>query len=346
MQTQQPMRLLVASDAWHPQVNGVVRTYEQFARHAEALGHEVAFLTPNNRASIPCPTYPEIRLAAISQRGVRKEIERVRPEFIHIATEGPIGLATRNYCLRAGLPFTTSYHTRFPEYLAARIPIPTSWGYAYMRWFHNAGNGVMVSTQSLRDELAEHGFTNIYPWSRGVDTELFRPRKDRLFGSDEPVFMFVGRVAPEKNIGAFLDLELPGKKVVVGPGPQLDSLRRRYPDVVFTGPKFGDDLAVHFASADVFVFPSLTDTYGVVLLEALACGTPVAAYPVTGPKDVIAHGSVGVLDEDLGRAAHAALNIDRGACREFALKFSWETCTRQLLENVFIAEAEPLRACA
>ncbi|RIA56367.1 glycosyltransferase involved in cell wall biosynthesis [Dichotomicrobium thermohalophilum] len=344
--TQQPMRLLVATDAWHPQVNGVVRTYEHFAKYAEAMGHEIAFLTPNSRPSMPCPTYPEIRLAMISRRGVRKEIERFQPEFIHVATEGPIGLATRNYCLRAGLPFTTSYHTRFPEYVAARVPVPVSWGYAYMRWFHNAGNGVMVSTDSLRDELAARGFTNIYSWTRGVDTELFRPRNERLFGSDAPVFMYVGRVAPEKNIGAFLDLDLPGKKVVVGPGPQLDSLRRRYPDVTFTGPKFGEELAAHFASADVFVFPSLTDTYGVVLLEALACGTPVAAYPVTGPKDVILHGRVGVLDEDLGRAARAALNIDRSACREFALKFSWEACTRQLLDNIRIAESEPLENCA
>lgn len=340
------MRLLVATDAWHPQVNGVVRTYEHFARHAEAMGHEIGFLTPDGRPSVPCPTYPEIRLALITRRGIHREIERFQPQFIHIATEGPIGLATRNYCLRAGLPFTTSYHTRFPEYVSARVPIPERWGYAYMRWFHNAGNGVMVSTRSLREELSARGFTNIYDWSRGVDTELFRPRDIRLFGSDQPVFMFVGRVAPEKNVGAFLDLDLPGQKVVVGPGPQLDTLRRRYPDVAFTGPKFGDELAAHFASADVFIFPSLTDTYGVVLLEALACGTPVAAYPVTGPKDVIVHGRVGVLDDDLGRAALAALNIDRGACREFALKFSWEACTRQLLDNIRIAEAEPLGMCA
>ncbi len=344
--SQQPMRLLVATDAWHPQVNGVVRTYEHFAKYAEAMGHEVAFLTPNNRPSLPCPTYPEIRLALITPRGVRREIERFQPEFIHVATEGPIGLATRNFCLRAGLPFTTSYHTRFPEYVAARIPMPLSWGYAYMRWFHNGGNGVMVSTPSLRDELAAHGFNNIFFWTRGVDTELFRPLSERLFGSDTPVFMYVGRVAPEKNIGAFLDLDLPGKKVVVGPGPHLDRLRRRYPEVTFTGPKFGEELAAHFASADVFVFPSRTDTYGVVLLEALACGTPVAAYPVTGPKDVIAHGRVGILDEDLERAARAALNIDRGACREYALNFSWEACTRQLLENIRIAESEPLENCA
>jgi len=344
--THQPMRLLVATDAWHPQVNGVVRTYEHVAHHAERMGHKIRFLTPAKRPSMPCPTYPEIRLALVSARGVRKEVEDFRPEFIHIATEGPIGLATRKFCLKAGLPFTTSYHTRFPEYVTARVPIPRSWGYAYMRWFHNASNGVMVSTQSLRDELAARGFKNIYGWSRGVDTNLFSPRRIRLFGSDQPVFMYVGRVAPEKNIKAFLDLDLPGKKVVVGPGPHLDKLRARHPDVVFTGAKFGKELADHFASADVFVFPSLTDTYGVVLLEALACGVPVAAYPVTGPKDVILQGRVGVLDNDLARAARAALNIDRGVCRQFALKFSWEASARQLLENIRIAETEPLRDCA
>jgi len=342
----QRMRLMVATDAWYPQVNGVVRVYEQFARHARAMGHEVIFLNPENRPSVPCPTYPEIRLAMISQRGVRREIERIQPEFIHIATEGPVGVATRKFCLRAGLPFTTSYHTRFPEYVAARAPIPASWGYAYMRWFHNAGNGIMVSTQSLRDDLAARGFIKTYQWSRGVDTELFRPRNERLFGSDAPVFMYVGRVAPEKNIEAFLDLDLPGKKVVVGPGPQLEALRSRYPDVIFTGTKFGEELAACFASADVFVFPSKTDTYGVVLLEALAAGTPVAAYPVTGPRDIVVQGRVGVLDEDLGRAARAALNIDRDACRNYALKFSWDVSTRQLLNNIYTAETEPLRACA
>lgn len=340
------MRLLVATDAWHPQVNGVVRTYEHFAEQARALGHEIGFLTPQDRPSMPCPTYPEIRLALITRRGIRKQFEAFDPEFVHIATEGPLGLAARNHCIRTGRPFTTSYHTRFPEYVAARVPVPVSWSYAYMRWFHNAGNGIMVSTPSLQGELEARGFRNIYAWSRGVDTDLFRPRAERLFGDDRSVFLYVGRVAPEKNIGAFLDLELPGRKVVVGPGPQLDALRARYPEVIFTGPKFGDDLAAHFASADVFVFPSLTDTYGVVLLEALASGVPVAAYPVTGPKDVIVSGRVGVLDADLGRAARAALNIDRGACRDYAVKFSWEASTRQLLDNIRIAETGPLKACA
>jgi glycosyltransferase involved in cell wall biosynthesis len=343
---QKPMRLLVVTDAWHPQVNGVVRTYEHFGIQARALGHEVAFLTPDGRPSMPCPTYPEIRLALITRRGIRKQFEAFEPEFVHIATEGPLGLAARNHCIRTGRPFTTSYHTRFPEYVAARVPVPVSWSYAYMRWFHNAGNGIMVSTQSLRDELDGRGFRNIYAWSRGVDTSLFRPREEQLFGDDRPVFLYVGRVAPEKNIGAFLKADLPGRKVVVGPGPQLDTLRARYPDVIFTGPKFGDELAALYASADVFVFPSLTDTYGVVLLEALACGTPVAAYPVTGPKDVIVSGRVGVLDDDLTRAARAALNIDCGACRDYALKFSWEASTMQLLDNIRIAEAGPLRACA
>jgi glycosyltransferase involved in cell wall biosynthesis len=338
------MRLLIATDAWRPQVNGVVRTYEHVALHAEAMGHELSFLTPEGRPSFPCPTYPEIRLAMITQRGVRRRLEAFKPDFIHVATEGPIGLAVRNYCVKHKLPFTTSYHTRFPEYVAARIPIRKSWAYAYMRWFHNAGAGIMVSTQSLIDELSERGFNNIYPWSRGVDTNQFRPRNVRLFGADEPVFIYVGRVAKEKNIRAFLDLDLPGKKVVVGPGPQLNSLKANYPDVIFTGAKMGDDLAEHFASADVFVFPSLTDTYGVVLLEALACGVPVAAFPVTGPKDIIPSGTVGVLDEDLGKAALAALEIDRDRCREFALNFSWAQCTEQLLHNIDAAESQLLPA--
>jgi glycosyltransferase involved in cell wall biosynthesis len=341
--TEKPIRLLVATDAWHPQVNGVVRTYEQVAKHARMRGHHVAFLTPEDRPSVPCPTYPEIRLALMTPRGVRKAFERFRPEFVLVATEGPIGLATRNFCLRSGRPFATSYHTRFPEYVAARFPVRQSWAYAYMRWFHNAGDGMMVATPSLREELAERGFRNIYPWSRGVDIDTFRPRDVRLFGNDQPVFMYVGRVAPEKNITAFLDADLPGKKVVVGTGPDLERLRQRYPDAIFTGAKFGEELAAHFASADAFVFPSLTDTYGVVLLEALACGVPVAAFPVTGPKDIVVPGRVGALDTDLARAARAALEIDRGACREYALKFSWEACTRQLLDNIRAAGSEPLR---
>lgn len=328
------MRILIATDAWRPQINGVVRTYEHIAAQMPALGHELVFLTPECHRSVPCPTYPEIRLAFVTPRHVRQRVEELEPDFIHIATEGPIGLAARSYCLSAGRSFTTSYHTRFPEYVAARFPIRVSWAYSYMRWFHNAGAGVMVATNSLAEELRQRGFSKIYPWSRGVDTELFKPNGARLFGCNEPVFMYVGRVAVEKNIEAFLDLELPGKRVVVGGGPQLESLRNAYPDVIFTGPKSNGELADHFASADVFVFPSLTDTYGVVLLEAMAAGVPVAAYPVTGPRDVIVNGEVGVLDKDLRHAALQALKLNRERCREYALKFSWKKSAEQFIDNI------------
>jgi glycosyltransferase involved in cell wall biosynthesis len=330
------MRILIATDAWRPQVNGVVQTYERLGEHLPDLGHEVAFLNPSAFRTVPLPTYAEIRLALVTRRHVRRIVEDFRPDHIHIATEGTIGLATRAFCRRHAEPFTTSYHTRFPEYVSARLPVPQSWGYGIERWFHNAGCGVMVATPSLMSELEGKGLKRILPWSRGVDTALFQPRDVRLFGGG-PVFLYVGRVAVEKNIGAFLDLDLPGRKVVVGGGPQLASLRAAYRQVTFTGPLFGEALGQAFASADVFVFPSRTDTYGVVLLEALASGVPVAAYPVTGPKDVVAHGKVGYLSEDLREAAMQALTMDRAACREYAAGFSWQASARQFIDNIRIA---------
>ncbi|WP_088344054.1 MULTISPECIES: glycosyltransferase family 1 protein [Rhodomicrobium] len=327
------MRLLIATDAWRPQVNGVVQTYERLAEELRLLGHEPEFLTPNGFRTVPLPTYPEIRLAMITPGQARSRIAAFRPDRVHIATEGTIGLAVRSCCLRQGRPFTTSYHTRFPEYLHARLPVPESWGYALERWFHNAGNGIMVATQSLRRELAGKGLQRLMPWTRGVDTKLFRPRDIRLFG-EGPVFLYVGRVAVEKNIGAFLGLDLPGRKVVVGGGPQLAALKAEFPQAHFTGPLRGEALAEAFASADVFVFPSRTDTYGVVILEALASGLPVAAFPVTGPKDIVQHGAVGYLSEDLRDAAMRALAMDRAACRDYALGFSWENCARQFVQNI------------
>ncbi len=327
------MRIFIATDAWTPQVNGVVQTYMRLNEALLKLGHEVEVLTPDGYRSVALPTYSEIRLAFISWREALRKIEAFQPDHIHIATEGPVGLAARRACLNTGHRFTTSYHTKFPEYLSARLPVPLSWGYAYERWFHNSGHGVMVATPSLMKELEEQGIGNLMPWSRGVDTGLFRPRDVRRFG-EGPVFIYVGRVSIEKNIEAFLDLDLPGKKVVVGDGPRLKLLRSKYPDAEFTGALFGDELAMAFASADVFVFPSRTDTYGVVLLEALACGTPVAAYPVTGPRDVIADGRVGSLKEDLAEAALTALKMDRGVCRAYAKGFSWENCALQFVNNV------------
>jgi glycosyltransferase involved in cell wall biosynthesis len=323
------MRILIATDAWKPQVNGVVNTYTNLEREAANAGFAVTFLTPSGYRTVPLPTYSEIPLALIRASHVAERVERDKPDFIHIATEGPVGFAARSYCLRAGRRFTTSYHTRFPEYVAARLPVPVSWGYRFERWFHNAGGGVMAASLSLCEELTAQGIGNVHLWSRGVDLELFKPRAVDRFGLGRPLFLYAGRVAVEKNLEAFLSLDLPGAKAVVGGGPQLEDLKRRYPGVAFTGPKFGEDLAEHYASADVFVFPSLTDTFGNVLLEALACGVPVAAYNVMGPKDVVAHGSVGILSDDLKEAALGALKIDRGACRAYAELFSWTACAQR-----------------
>jgi glycosyltransferase involved in cell wall biosynthesis len=330
------MRVLVATDAWHPQVNGVVRTYERLALEAGKLGFEVSFLAPSDFRTLPCPTYPEIRLALAGPRAIAAHIERVRPDFIHIATEGPIGLMTRRYCRKTRWPFTTSYHTRFPEYVSARLPVPESWCYALQRRFHNGAAATFVATPSVAGELEARGFERLMLWSRGVDTELFRPRKVRQFGNG-PVFLYVGRIAVEKNIKAFLDLDLPGRKVLVGSGPQAAELERLYPDALFTGPKHGQDLALAYASADVFVFPSLTDTFGLVLLEALASGLPVAGFPVSGPKDVITEPDVGVLSFDLKAALLEALTLDREAARAHALRYSWENSARQFIDNMLAA---------
>ncbi len=330
------MHILVVTDAWHPQVNGVVRTYERLAIEAGKLGFKVSFLAPSNFRTLPCPTYPEIRLALATPRSIAAHVAKLKPDFIHIATEGPLGLMARQYCRKTKWPFTTSYHTRFPEYVSARLPIPESWCYALQRRFHNGAAGTFVATRSIADELMARGFERLMLWSRGVDTELFHPRPVRLFGSP-PVFLYVGRVAVEKNIKAFLDLDLPGKKVVVGSGPQAAELQAVYPEVLFTGPKQGEDLAAAYASADVFVFPSLTDTFGLVLLEALASGVPVAAFPVCGPMDVLTEPGMGVLGWDLKEAALEALTLDKETARDHALRYSWENSAREFIENMLAA---------
>lgn len=330
------MRILIATDAWYPQVNGVVRTYERLAQELPKLGAEASFLVPSQFRTLPCPTYPEIRLSFATPGMIARRIEQAGADFIHIATEGPIGLMTRRYCRKMKRPFTTSYHTRFPEYVSARLPIPESWAYAFQRRFHNSGSGLFVAAPSVEADLESKGFKRMMRWTRGVDLDLFKPRNVRLFGA-QPVFLYVGRVAIEKNIKAFLDLNLPGRKVVVGGGPQTDELKRCYPDVLFTGPKEGEALAEAYASADVFVFPSLTDTFGLVLLEALACGVPVAAFPAYGPKDVLTDPASGAIDTDLGAAALKALGLNREAAREHALNYSWENSARQFLENVLVA---------
>jgi len=339
--------VLLVTDAWHPQINGVVRTIERMIAELDRVGVRVDLLTPGDFRSIPCPTYPEIPLALTTPRTIAKRIEAARPDYIHIATEGPLGLLARRWCVKHRARFTTSYHTRFPEYLAARrLPVPLTLSYAFMRWFHGASSGTMVATDSLENELTARGFRRLMRWSRGVDLDRFRPDLEPVLDLPRPIFGYIGRVAVEKNIESFLDLELPGSKVVVGEGPALDDLRRRYPAVHFTGAKVGDDLARHFASLDVFMFPSLTDTFGMVLLEALASGVPVAAYPVMGPLDIVGASGVGALDHDLGKAAVAALGISREECRRHALKFTWEGCARQFLDNMKLAQAGRTAAVA
>ena len=328
------MRLLIATDAWFPQVNGVVRTLDRLQAEVVALGHDVHMLSPEGYRSLPLPTYNEIRLALTTPGSIAKRIEAYAPDYIHIATEGPIGLMARRWCVRNGRPFTTSYHTRFPEYVRARMPVPITASYRYLTWFHNAGRAVMVTTESLTRELEDWGFRSIARWPRGVDHELFRPREETVLDFDGPIFLYVGRVAVEKNIEAFLSLDLPGTKVVVGDGPQRAQLEARYSDARFLGAKFGEELAAIYASADVFVFPSKTDTLGLVVLEALACGVPVAAYPVTGPKDLIGDEPVGALEDDLRSAALKALDLSREACREHALKFTWSASAQSFIDNV------------
>lgn len=339
-------RILVATDAWHPQVNGVVRSLEAVAREAHRFETEITFLTPQAFATLPMPTYPDIRLSLVTPAMVTRHIDRIAPHYLHIATEGPIGWSVRAHCLATRRPFTTSYHTRFPEYLSARMPVPERVSYALLRRFHNAGCGVMVTTATLQQELESRGFGNILRWSRGVDTDLFRPRPGALGDLPRPIFLYVGRIAVEKNLPAFLSLDLPGSKVVVGHGPLLESLAAAFPDAHFLGMREGEELAAIYGDSDVFVFPSLTDTYGIVMLEALAAGLPVAAFPVAGPVDVIGGAGVGLLDPDLRQAALGALRIPRERCRAFALGHSWAESARQFVENVVAAhERIGDRAC-
>jgi len=340
------IRILVATDTWHPHVNGVVRTLGAVARLAEPLGAKLIFLTPQGMPSVPLPTYPGIRIALPGPGVIASRIAAAEPEAIHIATEGPIGHLVRRYCINRGLPFTTSFHTRFPDYLAARVPIPERWSWAWLRRFHNASAGVMAATPALAAELATRGFHRVMLWPRGVDTDLFRPRPGSDLGLRRPVFLTVGRVAVEKNLEAFLSLGLAGTKVVVGDGPARAALMQRFPDTVFIGQMQGEALARVYAAADVFVFPSLTDTFGLVLLEALASGVPVAAFAVAGPRDVITQASIGALDQNLAAACTKALTLSREACRAFALTTTWEHSAHCFVANVtksVLGHPAPLR---
>ncbi len=332
------MRIAIVSDAWRPQINGVVRTLETVARLLRAQGHEVEVFGPDRFRTLPCPTYPEIRLSLFPSARLAHMLKLFAPDAIHIVTEGPLGWAARGFCRRRGIPFTTAYHTRFPEYVRARIRLPLAWSYAFVRHFHAPSSAVLVVSPAIRDELAQRGFRNMVPWSRGVDIAAFRPRP-RTESADErgggrPVWLYAGRVAIEKNIKAFLELDLPGTKWVVGGGPQLKELKRRYKDVRFFGSVDTEELSYRYSQADCFVFPSITDTFGLVMVEALASGVPVAGYPVPGPLDVVTDPKVGALDPDLRKACLAAVDRDPQDCRRHAETFTWERCARQFLETL------------
>lgn len=326
------MRLAIATDAWEPQINGVVRSLTETARRLPALGIDPHFVTADGLASLPLPTYPDIRLAIGAGKAIADRIDALAPEALHIATEGPVGLAARRWCLARGLPFTTSFHTRYPDYVRARLPVPEDWTFRVLRRFHAPARRTLVPTASVRTELEAHGFGHLVLWSRGVDTALFRPRPEAVLDLPRPIMLSVGRLAVEKNLEAFLSLNLPGTKLIVGDGPQRAELQQRFPGAVFLGARTGEALARLYAAADVFVFASRTDTYGNVMQEALACGVPVAAFPVPGPLDVLGEPGAGAMDADLAVAIRHALGLDRVQCRRIAERRTWEAAARQFAD--------------
>jgi glycosyltransferase involved in cell wall biosynthesis len=328
------MKIAIATDAWEPQINGVVMTLKKTAEALAADGHQIRFITPDQFPSFALPGYASIRIALRAQRGVDTFLDRFKPDALHIATEGPLGLAARRYCLKRGMRFTTAYHTQFPLYLRMRAPVPMGLTYAYLRWFHARAELTLVPTESMRRDLVAHGFRHVVLWGRGVDSDLFRPRDKDFLAARRPIFIYAGRIAVEKNIEAFLALDLPGTKYVVGEGPYLKTLKQQFPDARYAEIEDREEFAKYVAAADVFVFPSRSDTFGLVLLEAMASGVPVAAFPVTGPADVIENGITGVLDDDLRTAALAAAKLDGRACRAFALGHTWRAAARQFLQHV------------
>jgi glycosyltransferase involved in cell wall biosynthesis len=328
------MRIALITDAWQPQVNGVVTTLGHVRRELEDAGDEVRVIHPHLFLTVPCPKYSDIRLAWMPRRKVAGLLDDAQPNAVHIATEGPLGLAARRHCAHRSWPFTTSYHTQFPLYLRQYAGVPERLSFAMIRWFHGAAQRTLVPTPSIKRELDARNFRNIIVWTRGVDTELFQPGNKSHLDGPRPIFLYCGRVAVEKNIEAFLNADLPGTKYVVGDGPAMSRMRLGYPAVRFVGFKFGRELARHVAAADVFVFPSRTDTFGVVMLEAMACGVPVAAFPVAGPIDVVKQAVTGYVDEDLARAAMNCLRLDPAACRDYALGFLWNRCARIFRDNL------------
>jgi glycosyltransferase involved in cell wall biosynthesis len=341
------MRILIATDAWYPQVNGVVRTLEETAKALRALGHQLLLLTPEGHITIPLPLYSEIRLAIPAPGDIGRAIEAFAPDAIYIATEGLIGLAARRWCLRHGMRFATGFHTRFPEFAAARLPLPglVTLGYEFLKWFHGPSSAILVPTAFVARDLAASGFANLKVWTRGVDHTVFTPDEALDLGLPRPVMLYAGRVSIEKGLDDFLKLERNGGKVVVGDGPDRHELGQRYPSVTFVGYRFGRDLARHIAGADVFVFPSRVDTFGLVMLEAMACGVPVAAYPVQGPVDVVVEGVSGALDGDLSTAVSRALAVPRASCRDYALDFTWQRTAEMFLDYLVPVERRPRARC-
>lgn len=327
-------KILIVTDAWAPQVNGVITTLQTVIGILRQQGHDITVISPEMFKTMPLPVYPEIRLALFPKRKMKRLMDELCPDYVHIATEGPLGWAARSVCLSRNWRFSTSYHTKFPEYAKHTIGIPLSLGYSVVKKFHKTSSAMMVATNTLANDLAARGFENLVTWTRGVDTDLFNPGEKKAITLPGPVMVYVGRVSVEKNIKAFLDLDIAGSKLVVGGGPQLNSLRSAYPDVTFTGPKFGAELAAHYVSGDVFVFPSQTDTFGLVMLEAMACGLPVAAYPVTGPLDVLQNSKAGFMDDDLAIAVEKALRADKKTARQHAQGFSWSACADIFMTNL------------
>ncbi|WP_374407178.1 glycosyltransferase family 4 protein [Pelagerythrobacter sp.] len=341
-----PQRIAIVTDAWLPQINGVVRTLTTTCAILRARGHEVEVISPDLFRSIPCPTYPDIRLAIMAPGAVGRRLSEIAPDAIHIATEGPLGLAARGHCVTHAIPFTSAYHTQFPDYVAHRTGLPPSLFWRYIRWFHAPARKVLVATESIREELRGHGLTRLHHWSRGVDLACFHPaapEPPEFAGLPRPIQLYVGRVAVEKNLEPFLGGTYPGSRVVVGDGPALASLAARFPDAHFLGRRSGAALAGCYANADVFVFPSRTDTFGLVMIEALACGTPVAGFPVPGPRDIVTD-RVGALSDDLDRAIAAALFSDRADCAALGAAYSWDAATDQFLAGLAALEVEPLAA--
>lgn len=341
------MKICIVTDAWDPQVNGVVRTLKAVRAELEAQGHIVRVISPDLFLSLPCPTYPEIRLAMTRTATVGSIIEDFAPDAIHLATEGPLCVAARRWCLRRSFPFTTAYHTQFPDYVEKRTGMPAQWVWRYIQWFHGPARAVLGSTPSIRATLVEHGIAHVRHWGRGVDLECFNPDispPQSFEGLERPIQLYVGRVAVEKNIEAFLRTDEPGTKVIVGDGPARVELQERFADAVFLGAMNGPALSGVYAGADVFVFPSRTDTFGLVMIEALACGTPVAAFPVTGPVDVLTR-ETGCMDEDLGHAIRGALRLRRVDCAVHGRTFTWNESARQFLDAL-APLGEDLRAAA